>query len=132
MWNPFSKILWPFKKIGEGIHQLLNLYKLGKLSKLIDKFIKHPEVIKDVKFWKDFINTLFSIKEIQVMLQGYKTYIVAALMAIATFLHALGIIDDATYQAILAFLGSLGVATIAAKVNRITTEINNKVNVAPK
>jgi uncharacterized membrane protein len=53
------------------------------------------------------------------MLQGWKTYIVAAAMAAATAAHALGFIDDATYQTIMAFLGSLGVATFSAKVNRL-------------
>lgn len=61
-------------------------------------------------------------------LKGYKTYIVAALSAVVTLLHAAGKIDDTLYQSLLALLASGGVATVAAKINRIqkTTESNNR------
>lgn len=57
------------------------------------------------------------------MLQGYKTYIVAALTAIVTLLHSLGYIDEATYQALLALLGAGAVTTVAAKINRIQQDL---------
>lgn len=56
------------------------------------------------------------------MLQGYKTYIVAALAALTVFAHSLGYIDDATRDTLLALLGAGGVATLAAKINRVETK----------
>lgn len=53
------------------------------------------------------------------MLKGYKTYIVAALIAAAGVAHSLGIIDEATYKALLTLLGAGGLATVAAKINRL-------------
>jgi len=59
------------------------------------------------------------------MLHGYKTYIVAVLLAILAALKALGYIDEATYQALIALLGAGAVSTVAAKINRIQTEIKD-------
>jgi|PlaIllAssembly_1097288.scaffolds.fasta_scaffold00292_6 uncharacterized membrane protein len=57
------------------------------------------------------------------ILQGYKTYIIAAITALVTVAHSLGYIDDATYQTILALLASLGGATLAAKINRVSDRL---------
>jgi len=54
------------------------------------------------------------------MLKGYKTYIVAILIAIAGAAYSLGYIDEATYQLILTLLGAGAIGTMAAKVNRIS------------
>lgn len=61
------------------------------------------------------------------MLQGYKSYIVAALLAILAAAHALGYIDEATYQALLALLGAGAVSTVAAKINRIQQDMNRRI-----
>lgn len=53
------------------------------------------------------------------MLQGYKTYIVAALIALLTAAHTLGYVDDETYKNLLAILAAGGTATVAAKINRL-------------
>lgn len=57
------------------------------------------------------------------MLQGYKTYIFAALIAIITVLHSLGKLDDAIYNTLLALFSNGTVASLGAKINRL----NNKV-----
>ena len=54
-------------------------------------------------------------------LQGYKTYIVAALTAGLTIAKSLGRIDETTYQTLLVLLGSAGAATMAAKINRLAS-----------
>lgn len=59
------------------------------------------------------------------MLQGYKTYIIAALVATLAALHALGYIDEATYQTLLALLGAGGLSTVAAKIGRLQNDISN-------
>lgn len=59
-------------------------------------------------------------------LEGNKTYIVAAFAALATLLKYLGYIDDELYQAILGFLGAGGLATLAAKGNRIEEKVEDK------
>jgi hypothetical protein len=64
-----------------------------------------------------------TIKEIQEMLKGYKTYIIAALIAVLAGLHAMGYIDEATYQTLLALLGAGGLSTVSAKVNKIQEDI---------
>ncbi len=45
-------------------------------------------------------------------LKGKKTYIIAAVMAIATALQYLGMIDTAVYQSIMTMLGVGGIATL--------------------
>jgi len=55
------------------------------------------------------------------MFTGYRTYLIAAALAVATGAHALGWIDGATYQAIAGLLGAGGLATLRAGVK---TEIS--------
>ena len=98
---------------------LINLYKKLKLNKLLAKAVDNPELLKSTKWWIEFWTTLFGIREVKVMLQGYKSYIVAALTAAVTVAHMLGYIDDATYQTLLALLGAGAVGTVAAKINRL-------------
>ena len=50
------------------------------------------------------------------MFSGYKTYIVAALIAGASFANSVGLIDDGAYQALLGLLGALGLGTLRAGV----------------
>lgn len=45
-------------------------------------------------------------------LKGNKTYLIAIAMGIATALHAADLIDTGTFQTIMAFLGSGGLATL--------------------
>lgn len=52
------------------------------------------------------------------MLQGYKTYIVAGLMAAIAIAHSQGLIDEDIYLTIMGLLAAGGTATLAAKVNR--------------
>ena len=55
------------------------------------------------------------------MLQGYKTYLMAALIAVVSVAHTLGYLDDATQQTLLGLLGAGAAATLAAKINRTTS-----------
>ena len=98
---------------------LINVVHKWKLYKLVREVLDNPKKLLDPKFFKSFWKEIWSVKEIREMLQGYKTYIVAALTAALTLLHSLGYIDDATYQSLLALLGSGAIATVAAKINRI-------------
>lgn len=50
------------------------------------------------------------------MLNGLKTYIVAALMGIATAANYMGWLTDDAYKTIMAFLASLGVATMRSAI----------------
>lgn len=61
-------------------------------------------------------------------LVGYKTYIIAALTAGVTIAHAGGLIDDTVRDTLFGLLGAGGVATIAAKLNRVEhkTEVIEK------
>lgn len=52
------------------------------------------------------------------MLKGYKTYIVAALMAAVQIAYFMGTIDKETADMLMQLLGAGAVATVAAKINR--------------
>jgi hypothetical protein len=52
------------------------------------------------------------------MLAGYKTYSIAALMAVLAFARAMGWLDEATYQTLLGLLGATGLATLRAGVTK--------------
>ena len=51
-------------------------------------------------------------------LDGKKTYIMAALVALATFAKAMSWIDENTYQALLALFGAGGLAALRAGVKK--------------
>lgn len=115
-----------------GLGNLLNLNRVRKFYDHFRKGMDNRELLKDSKWWYRLFElaiAITEIKEIGHMLQGYKTYIVAALTAALALLHALGYIDDATYKSLLALLAAGGVATVGAKINRVETEIKNKLNV---
>lgn len=48
------------------------------------------------------------------MLKGYKSYIIAGLIAAVTVVRHLGLIDDSLYNALLGFLGAGGIAALRA------------------
>jgi len=52
------------------------------------------------------------------VLAGKKTYITAAVMALATFARALGWLDQTQYEVILGMAGSLGLAALRAGVTK--------------
>lgn len=49
---------------------------------------------------------------------GKKTYLIAALIAVATFAKAMGWIDQTTYELILGLLGAGGLAALRAGVTK--------------
>jgi hypothetical protein len=51
-------------------------------------------------------------------LDGYKTYIVAALILVAGIARSRGWIDEATFQLILVILGAGGLAALRAGVKK--------------
>lgn len=53
---------------------------------------------------------------IRLKLKGNKTYLVATGLAIATFLRAIGYLDQEIYEAILGVAGALGLASLRAGV----------------
>lgn len=98
--------------------------KLLKLKKLDSLWNKRD--ITSPKWWNEFASTLLSIKEVNKFvrdtmdsLKGYKTYILAAVIAAATVAKYLGYIDENVYQTLIGLLGAGATATIAAKVNRV-------------
>ncbi len=52
------------------------------------------------------------------MLSGKKTYIVAAILALATFARAAGIIDDQFFTALQGLLAASGLAALRAGVTK--------------
>jgi len=50
------------------------------------------------------------------MLTGYRTYISAGVIALATFAHAMGWINDSIFQTIAAAAGATGLAALRAAV----------------
>ena len=54
------------------------------------------------------------------MLQGYKTYIMAGLMAAVQVGKVLGYVDEATAGTLMGLLGAGAIGTVAAKINRTT------------
>jgi len=50
------------------------------------------------------------------MFQGYKTYIIAALIGVVSAIHALGYIDAGMYQTLLGVLTGGGLATLRLAV----------------
>jgi len=105
---------------------LINLYKKMKLNKIIGKAVDNPELLRNNKWWENFFKTLWRIREVRVMLAGYKTYVIAALTAIITIAHSLGYIDEETFQNLLALLAAGGTATVAAKINRVNKKVEEK------
>lgn len=107
-----------------GLGNIINLYRIQKLYGLLRKgFIEDHSLLNDIKYWKELYNTAITVKEIQEMLAGYKSYIIAALIAILAGLHAMGYVDEATYKTLLALLGAGAVTTVAAKINAIKSDI---------
>ena len=113
-----------------GLGNIINLYRIQKLYGLIRKgFIEDHTLLSDSKYWQEVFETALAITEVKEMwkaLQGYKTYIIAILTAALTVAHALHYIDDATYQALMALLASGGVATVAAKINRMQADVEGR------
>jgi len=58
------------------------------------------------------------LKEVLMLtfLSGYRSYIVAVLVAIATAAYQLNYIDLSTYQTVLGWLGAAGLATLRAGI----------------
>ena len=56
--------------------------------------------------------------------QGKKTYLVALGIGAVTVAHSLGYIDDDTFKMLLGMLNSFGVATMAAKMNRVDKKVD--------
>lgn len=115
-----------------GLGNIINLYRIQKLYGLLRKAKDNPKLLNDIKWWKEVFDTALSIKEIREMLKGYKTYIIAALIAILAGLKAMGYIDEATYQTLLALLGAGGLSTVAAKISRMQNDVNDRITINKK
>jgi hypothetical protein len=97
---------------------------------LLRKGKDNPELFKSKEYWLEVFKTLITITEVKEMfgwLKGKKTYFVAGLAAALTLLKALGKIDDATYQMLLALVGAGGAVTVAAKINDLKKNVDNKI-----
>jgi hypothetical protein len=101
---------------------LINLWNKAKLYKLYEKACDNPDVMKTTEFWIDVFKTMWGIEGIRNMLQGIKSYLIAAVAAAVTIAHMLGYIDESTFQSLMALLGSGAVAAVAAKLNRATNQ----------
>lgn len=105
---------------------IIDTWRKIKFAKLIQSAIDNPALFKSRKWWTDTIVALVNIKEVRLMLAGYKTYIVAAISAFVIVAHSLGYIDDATRDTLLGLLASGGLATVAAKMNRFGANVDKK------
>lgn len=101
---------------------LTNLWNKAKLYRLYEKACDNPKLLSDQKFWIEVFKTAWGIEGIRKMLQGIKSYIIAAVAAAVTIAHMLGYIDESTFQSLMALLGSGAVASVAAKLNRATAQ----------
>lgn len=110
-----------------GLGNLVNLYRIQKLYGLFRKGVDNPTLFKTKEYWLEFFKLAWSITEVKEMLKGWKTYVIAALTAILTLLKSLGYIDEATFQTLLGLLGAGALGTVAAKINRIKNDIDNKI-----
>ena len=100
---------------------LRNLWRIATAYRLIRKGIDQHEQLESPLYWRDTFTALLAIREVRDMLmqlRGFKTYIMAALMGALTVAKALGYVDDATYQTLMALLGAGALTTVAAKINR--------------
>lgn len=59
----------------------------------------------------------------EMTLQGNRTYILAALAAVVTFVKYLGYIDDSMYQTLIGLLGAGAVATLRASVSDVSKKL---------
>jgi hypothetical protein len=113
-----------------GLGNLLNLYRIQKLYGLLRKGKDNPVLFKSKEYWLEVFKLAISItevKEIMAWLKGYKTYIIATLTALLTLAHSLGYVDTTTYQTLLALLAASGLTTVAAKINGIKNDLDNKI-----
>ena len=74
-------------------------------------------LIQAFRGWRLLRRLIAQLKEAKPMF-GYKTYIIAAAIGIATALHSAGIIDNDLYLAILGFLNAGGLAALRAGVSK--------------
>ena len=113
-----------------GLGNILNLNRIRRFYDHFRKGVDNPALLNDIQWWYRLIELALAItevKEILNMLKGYKTYLVAALTAALTFAHSMGYIDTTTYQALLALLGAGGLASVAAKINRVQDELDYRI-----
>ncbi len=67
---------------------------------------------------KYVLGRVTKLMEENTMLSGYKTYIIAVLIGIATVVHQIGYIDALTYQTILGILGAGGLAALRIGISK--------------
>jgi hypothetical protein len=53
------------------------------------------------------------------VLSGKKTYIVAAVIALATYAELVGWIDQKTFEALIGFLGAIGLYTVREAIKKL-------------
>lgn len=84
------------------------------------KLAKHVSAhrITSLVWWAELYAKGMGVKEVRESLKGYKSYLVAAGIGVASVAHSLGYIDAAAYAQILGLLGAGALAAIAAKVER--------------
>ena len=99
--------------------RLRNLARIAKAYGLIRDGIERRRRTDDSRYWADLLRVVLSITEVQEMLKGYKTYILAAAIGALTVAKALGYVDEASYNTLAALLGAGAAGTLAAKINRI-------------
>jgi len=99
-----------------------NLINKFRLHSLVKELLKDFSKIKSADFREQLVKTIWSIKELRVMLKGWKTYIMAALGAVVTGLYMAGKITREMYEMLMGLLGSGAIATVAAKINRLSKD----------
>lgn len=97
---------------------LVNLWRIKTLYDRITEGRRHPARLADPAYWIRLYRAAWAVEEVRTMLAGYKTYIIAALVAAVTVAQQLGYLDAATAQTLLGLLGAGGLATLRAGVTK--------------
>lgn len=96
-----------------------NLYNIERVYSDYRDLVEHPELRSDVKTWLKLFNDLLSVQEVQEMLAGYKTYLMAGGVVAVTLLHFFGVIDNQTYTNLMALFGAGGLTALRAGVSKL-------------
>ena len=104
-----------------------NLLRYAKLYGLYRDGVEQRDKLAQPAFWRDVLHTavtLTEVQEMQIMLKGYKSYIVAILMGAIQVGVMLGYITQEMANELYKLLGAGAVMTVAAKINRLQKDIS--------
>lgn len=96
--------------------KIRNLYNIEQAYVTIKQIEKDS---KNLKLWFRLIVQLSKIKEVQDMLSGYKTYLMAGGVAALAVLHFFKLIDDTTFNTLMSIFAGGGIAALRSAVSKL-------------